>query len=211
MGVFEEEHHRLLHHPTSHAKTDLTMALTHSEPGELGSIAPDFSLPGVDGKTYSLSKIDSPKALVLVFMCNHCPYVQAVDDRINDLAKAYRDKGVMVIAINSNDASRYPDDSFEQMKARAKEKNYHFPYLFDESQKVARAYGAVCTPDFYVYQNLKNQFRLSYRGRLDDNWKEPSKVTRRDLAHALDCLLDGNPVSEDQPSSMGCSIKWKQT
>ncbi|MGK5087319.1 thioredoxin family protein [Bdellovibrionota bacterium FG-2] len=189
------------------------MALTHSEPGELGSIAPDFSLPGVCGKTHALSDYSTgphaAKALVVVFMCNHCPYVQAVDDRINDLAKLYHDKGAALVAINSNDAARYPDDSFAQMKLRAQEKSYAFPYLFDETQEVARAYGAVCTPDFYVYQNVSGQFQLRYRGRLDDNWKEPLRVTQRDLAKALDCILAGKAVPVAQPASMGCSIKWK--
>jgi peroxiredoxin len=175
----------------------------------LGSVAPDFSLPGVDGKIYSLATFAQAKALVVVFMCNHCPYVIAVQDRINALAREYLSKGVKLVAINSNDAEKYPDDSFEAMKVRAREKNYVFPYLRDESQKVARAYDAFCTPDFYVYANQGKNFVLKYSGRLDDHWKEPSQVTRRELALALDAILAGEEPSTDQKSSMGCSIKWK--
>jgi len=158
---------------------------------------------------YSLESFAGSKALVVVFMCNHCPYVIAVQDRINELAREYSPRGVALVGINPNDAVRYPDDSFEAMKERAKEKAYVFPYLRDDSQEVARAYGAVCTPDFFVYGRVREKFLLKYAGRLDDNWKEPSQVQRRELAEALDAILSGQEPPSDQKPSMGCSIKWK--
>jgi len=187
----------------------MSMALTYSSPGKLGSIPPDFNLPGVDGRSYRLSDFKDSRALVLVFMCNHCPYVIATQDRINQLTKDYSPRGVSVVGINSNDAIRYPDDSFEQMKKRAKEKNFAFPYLVDESQEVAKAYGAVCTPEFFVYGATPAGFQLQYLGRLDDNWKDSDAVSRRDLAEALEAILAGRKPSTDQKSAMGCSIKWK--
>ncbi len=188
------------------------MALTYSEKGEIGSTAPDFSLPGIGPKgegTWSLGDFAPAKALVIGFICNHCPYVKAIQTRFNDLAKEYQPRGVAVVGINPNDAVRYPDDSFAAMKGRAAEEGYVFPYLQDESQAVAREYGAVCTPDFYVYEKKGTAFRLAYRGRLDDNWKEPAQVKVRDLAKSLDLILSGQSVGPDQIPSMGCSIKWK--
>lgn len=185
------------------------MALTHSNPAETGRTAPDFSLPGVDGRSWSLKDFNDCKALVVVFMCNHCPYVIAVQGRINALAREYAARGVKLVAINSNDSTRYPADNFDAMKVRAREQDYVFPYLWDESQAVAKAYGAVCTPDFFVYRPEGATFVEKYRGRLDDNWKDEGAVTRRELAAALDAILSGRDPSSEQPSSMGCSIKWK--
>jgi peroxiredoxin len=188
------------------------MALTYSEPGALGTPAPDFSLPGVDGRTHRLSDQADAPAVVVVFMCNHCPYVIAVQDRINALAREYAGRGVRVLGINSNDPVKYPDDNFEAMRARATEQGYVFPYLQDATQETARAYGAVCTPDFYLLEpsSAAGQFVVSYRGRMDDNWRKPEAVKTRDLAAAIDRVLAGQPVpAEDQFSSMGCSIKWK--
>lgn len=185
------------------------MALTYSQESRLGSPAPEFSLPGVDGKTYALESFSDAKALVVVFMCNHCPYVIAVQERINALAKEYASRGVALVGINSNDTTKYPADGFEAMKTRAKEQGYVFPYLIDETQAVARAYGAVCTPDFFAYANEGGTFRLRYAGRLDDDWKEPSKVTRRELAGALEAILSGRDPATEQKPSMGCSIKWR--
>ncbi len=182
------------------------MALTTTPAGELGAPLPPFSLRGVDGKTYSDQSFKNAPALVIVFMCNHCPYVIAVQSRINALAKEYMDRGVALIGINSNDSVRYPDDDFEAMKKRAEEQGYAFPYLWDESQKTAKDFGAVCTPDFFVYDSRQ---QLRYRGRLDDSWKDESLVKQRDLAQALDGLLAGRALSSDQKPSMGCSIKWK--
>jgi peroxiredoxin len=185
------------------------LALTHSTDTELGSRPPEFTLAGVDGRSWSLGDFAEAKALVVIFMCNHCPYVQAVRGRINALAREYGPRGVKVVGINSNDSVRYPDDSFEAMKKEAKTHGFGFPYLWDESQAVARAYGAVCTPDFYVYGKKGSAFALAYRGRLDDNWKDESAVTRRDLARALDALLSGTEVAGNAVPSMGCSIKWR--
>ncbi len=171
---------------------------------ELGSPCPTFELPATDGKTYSLADFQG-RPLVVMFICNHCPYVKAVEDRLLDLGREYREKGVAFVAICSNDAEKYPEDSFDKLKERAEEKDYPFPYLHDESQEVAKRFGAVCTPDFFVYDQ---KHRLAYRGRLDDSWKEPTQVTRRELREALDDLLAGRPVTENQKPSMGCSIKW---
>lgn len=188
----------------------LTMALTYSTDTPLGSPAPDFSLPGVDGKTYSLDSFRDARALVVIFMCNHCPYVIAVQERINQLARDYAPRGVALVGINSNDPEKYPADSFEAMKERAREQGYAFPYLQDLTQEVARAYDAVCTPDPYVYERTsEGAWALRYRGRIDDHWKDASAVTRRELAQALDAILAGEPVAPDAKPAMGCSIKWK--
>jgi peroxiredoxin len=187
------------------------MALTYSTPTTLGAPAPDFKLVGVDDAQYTLARFRDSRALVVVFMCNHCPYVIAVQDRINQLAREYGAKGVSVVGINSNDVVAYPDDNFEKMKARSKEEGFVFPYLFDETQAVARAYDAACTPDPYVYENTGGKFLLRYHGRIDDNWKEPVQVQRRELAEALDAILSGHPVQTDQKPSMGCNIKWRNS
>lgn len=185
------------------------MALTYSTMEELGSAAPDFSLPATDGKTYGLASFRNHRALVVVFMCNHCPYVIATQGRINQIAKDYGSKGVAVVGVNSNDPGQKPADSFDAMKARAHDEGFVFPYLFDESQEVAKAYKAVCTPDFYVYENKGSHFVLAYRGMLDDSWKDETAVTKRPLRDALDAILESRAVSSDQKPSMGCSIKWK--
>ena len=212
------------------------MALTYSQTINFGAAAPDFSLPGIDGKTYSLTSFKNAKILVVIFMCNHCPYVQACWDRLIALQKKFGPRGVQLIGINSNDAAEYPDDSFEKMKEYAAARSQNFPYLRDESQSVARAYGAVCTPDIFVYERAhsascigesavarsrcslcanervlrvprvssKIKRRLAYHGRIDDNWKEPEKVTRRELAEAIEALLQAKKPSRDQNPSMGC-------
>ena len=180
------------------------MALLESTMVPLGTACPDFTLPGVDGRLWSRDDFHTP-ALLVVVLCNHCPYVQAVDDRLNALAQAFA-RRCAVVAINPNDAVAYPEDSFEAMRARAKAKGYVFPYLWDEDQQVARDLGAVCTPDFFLYDAHRH---LAYRGRLDDNWKDPTKVRRQDLREALEAVLAGQPGPEVQHPSMGCSIKWK--
>lgn len=190
------------------------MALMYSSKTPDLWVAKDFSLPGVDGKEYSLADFRDRKALVLVFLCNHCPYVVAVQDRINQIAKDYASRGVALIGINPNDATRYPDDSMQKMKERAASEGYAFPYLQDESQEVARAYDAVCTPDPYVFERFDLpgeafEFRLRYRGRIDDSWKDEGAVKTRDLRAALDAILEKRPVAAEQIPSMGCSIKWK--
>lgn len=179
------------------------MALLESAMVPLGSPCPDFSLPGVDGRLWNRSDFQAPLLLIVV-MCNHCPYVQAVDGRINALAKAFAGR-CDVVGISANDAETHPEDGFEAMKDRARTQGFAFPYLYDESQAVARALGALCTPDFFLYDAER---KLRYRGRLDDNWQVPAKVRREELREAVEGLLDGQPVPAEQHPSMGCSIKW---
>ncbi len=182
------------------------MVLLESQKIELGTKAKDFKLPGIDGKIYTLDSFKDKKVLVIMFICVHCPYVKAVEDRLIKLCEEFKDRGVQFVGICSNDAENYPEDSFENMKKHAQEKGYNFPYLRDESQEVAKSYGAVCTPDIYVYDENRE---LVYHGRIDDNWQDESKVTRRDLRDAIVALLEGRKPSKEQYPSMGCSIKWK--
>ncbi|NUN05332.1 MAG: thioredoxin family protein [Bdellovibrio sp.] len=181
------------------------MALTFTPFPDLGNNCPDFNLPAVDGKTYGLKDFPQGSPLVVMFICNHCPYVQAIEDRLITLGHDLKKQNVPVIAICSNDEKSHPEDSFENLQKRAQEKNYPFVYLHDKSQQVAHLFGAVCTPDYFVYD--KNH-KLAYRGRLDDSWKDASKVTRRELFEAVQVLLKDSKVSEEQTASMGCSIKW---
>ena len=184
------------------------MALLESTMQPLGTPAHDFLLCGVDSKTHSLKNYSKKTILVIIFMCNHCPYVKAVLKRIIDLQNEFLGRGVQFIGINPNDAIRHPDDSLENMKIIAKENNFSFPYLVDPSQETAKLYDAVCTPDLYVYGKDR---KLVYRGRIDDNWEHPKKVARSDLKLALENILTGQPVDNEQIPSMGCSIKWKTT
>lgn len=184
------------------------MPLVHTpENPELGTPCPHFSLPACDDKSYSLADFDSSKALVVMFICNHCPYVQAIEERILKLAHSYETQDAQFIAISSNDAEKYPDDSFEGLQKNWKEKEFQFPYLYDETQEVAHSFGALCTPDFFVYNEKRE---LTYRGRLDDSWKEPEKVSREELREAVDRIIAGQPPLEKQNPSMGCSMKWKE-
>jgi len=171
----------------------------------LGSRAPAFSYSGVHGKTRSLDDLSDAEALVVVFTCNHCPYAKAAEDRLIALQAELAPR-VRFVAINPNDAERYPADSFDAMKTRAAEKSFNFPYLFDESQDVARAYDAACTPDIFVFDRERE---LTYNGRIDDNWKDPTSVTRHDLRRAIDATLRGGDLDFEAVPSMGCSIKWK--
>ena len=183
------------------------MALTFTPAPDLGTPCPDFDLPGVDGRRWRRSDFSQAKALVVMFICNHCPYVQAIEDRLIALGHELRECGVKMVAISSNDATKYLDDSFENLALRWRAKSYPFPYLHDETQEVARAFGAVCTPDFFVY-DAKGM--LAYRGRLDDSWKDAAHVTRRELRDAVMVILDGRvPAEGEQKPSMGCNIKWK--
>ena len=172
----------------------------------IGTAAPDFSLLGVDDKTWSLESFVDARVLVVVFTCNHCPYAVACEDRLIAIQHDYQSSGVQLVAINPNDADKYPDDSFEAMKVRAVERGFNFPYLRDDTQATARAYDAACTPDIFVFDA---QRKLVYNGRIDDNWQEPDKVMRRDLRALLDAELAGSQVDFDHVQSMGCSIKWK--
>jgi peroxiredoxin len=185
------------------------MAKTLSTMLPLGTQAPQFSLLDVvSGKTISLNGKQDVPATVIMFICNHCPYVKHVNNELTRLANDYMSKGIRFLAINSNDVDHYPDDSPENMKKTASTLGYPFPYLFDETQEVARAYQAACTPDFFVFD--KNNM-LAYRGQLDDS--RPGNNIAPDgssVRKALDCLLDGQPVREEQKPSIGCNIKWKE-
>ena len=183
------------------------MALTESRDLPLGTPCPDFRLPSVEGQVVARDDFSDAKALVVMFICNHCPYVQAVEDRYVALNAEYAPRGVQFVGICANDPTDYPDDRPERLLQRWREKRYGFPYLVDETQEVARAFGAVCTPELYVFDREQ---RLAYHGRIDDNWKEPQKVTRRELAAALDALLAGRSPAREQQHSLGCSIKWKK-
>ncbi|MBF0614862.1 MAG: thioredoxin family protein [Magnetococcales bacterium] len=183
------------------------MVLLHSPPGELGASAPDFALLGVDGKRHTLADYQESPILVVMFICNHCPYVQAIEDRLIALAREMATKKVSFVGISSNDPTNYPEDSFVNMQARARKKGYTFDYLYDETQQTAKDYGAVCTPDFFVYDQER---KLRYRGRLDDSPRNPAAVRKEELKEAILALLAGHPVSAQQNTTMGCSIKWKE-
>ncbi len=183
------------------------MVLTPSTMLPLGTKAPDFSLPNIDGRQVSLSDFEGAPALLVVFMCNHCPYVKHVADALAQLAREYQQRGVAVVGINSNDAEQYPDDSPEKMAEEAAARGYTFPYLYDETQEVAKAYRAACTPDFYVFDKDRT---LVYRGQMDDSRPDSGiPVTGADLRAALDAVLEGKPVPAEQKPSIGCNIKWK--
>lgn len=185
------------------------MAETPSTMVSLGNTAPDFNLPDtVSGKNISLNEVKSDKATVVMFICNHCPFVKHVNHELVKLAHDYQLQSISFVAISANDVVNYPEDSPERMKQVAEELGYPFPYLYDESQKVARAYDAACTPDFYIYDK---DLQLVYRGQLDDS--RPGNdipVTGRDIRAALDNILSGKEVDPNQKPSIGCNIKWKQ-
>ena len=185
------------------------MALMYSTDSAYDSKAPNFLLPGVDGQWVSLDTFQDQKGLLVVFMCNHCPYVIAVHERLSRLTREFQAQGIGVVGINSNDPLYRDADSFENMKRIAQEWKLPFPYVFDESQQVARAYDAVCTPDPYLYEKVGNEFRLRYRGRIDDSWKDESQVKEQSLRDAMQALVRGTPVKPEWVPSMGCSIKWK--
>jgi peroxiredoxin len=173
----------------------------------LGTTAPDFSLPDTNGRTVSLADFDDKNAVVVMFICNHCPYVKHVRAELARLGRDYTGRGVAFVAINANDAEKYPDDAPEKMREEAAAAGYTFPYLFDETQQVAQAYHAACTPDFFVFDGDR---RLVYRGQLDDSRpKNTLPVTGADLRAAIDAVLAGEPVDELQKPSIGCNIKWK--
>ncbi|MCD6109819.1 thioredoxin family protein [bacterium] len=172
----------------------------------LRSPAQKFSLPGIDGKVYSLDDFIGKRALIIIFMCNHCPYVQGVIQRLITLQKEFKDDKVAFIGVNANDSINYPEDSFEKMSDYAKKWGLNFPYLRDESQEVAKKYKAQCTPDIFVYDK---DLKLAYHGRIDDNWQDEDKVTTRELKDVIEALLNDKKLVEKQNPSMGCSIKWK--
>ncbi|WP_343078978.1 thioredoxin family protein [Ostreiculturibacter nitratireducens] len=174
---------------------------------DFGWKAPDFTLPGTDGRSWSLKDVAGPNGTLVMFICNHCPYVKAVMDRIIRDAKDLAALDIGVAAISSNDAKEYPADSFDNMKAEAEKWGLPFPYLYDESQDVARAYGAACTPDFFGFNS---EFELQYRGRLDASGKNPAPPdARRELFEAMKQVAESGQGPREQVASMGCSIKWK--
>jgi peroxiredoxin len=184
------------------------MAVTPSTMLPLGTLAPDFSLPDTQGNMVSLADFRDAPALLVIFMCNHCPYVKHILNKLTKLIKEYQAKGITVVGINSNDVSSYPDDSPEMMVKAAGENGFTFPYLYDETQKVAKAYRAACTPDFFLFDKEK---KLVYRGQMDDS--RPGNdipVTGTDLTNAIEAALSGVPVNTKQKPSMGCNVKWKQ-
>lgn len=174
----------------------------------IGGPAPNFQLLGVDGKEYSLETFKDKKVLVIIFSCNHCPYVQAYEGRMIQIQKNYVDKGAQFALINSNEDQNYPEDSFEEMVKRAKIIGYPFPYLRDESQGVAKAYRATHTPHLFVFDQERY---LRYTGKIDDNHQNPQAVQRHYLREALDALLSGKEVLEPSTHAIGCTIKWKRS
>ena len=177
---------------------------------ELGRPAPGFDLPGADGKRHSLKAFDDAKVLVVVFSCNHCPYVIGSEDRMIAFARRYAPKGVRMVAINSNETENHPTDSLEHMVQRAREKNFPFPYLRDDSQQVALAYGALRTPHYYVFgRGEDRQWRLRYTGRMDDNPRTPGMEKTHELADAVDALLAGKQPPVEVTNPIGCNVKWK--
>ena len=181
------------------------MSLTYTPAGELGSILPKFNLPAVDGSRLDGATVKAP--ILIMFICNHCPYVQAIEHRLIQLAREFQPRGLNVIAICSNDAKDYPEDAPPELLKTWREKNYGFPYLIDEKQDVAKKFGAVCTPDLFLYDASR---KLVYRGRLDDSWKNEKLVQRQELKQAITATLSGKSVNVTQNPSMGCSIKWKK-
>lgn len=183
------------------------MVRTPSTMLPLGTPAPAFSLPSAEGKTVSLADFQNAPALLVMFICNHCPFVKHVADELANLGRDYQAKGAAVVAISSNDVVAHPDDSLDKMREESHRRGYTFPYLFDETQSVAKAYAAACTPDFYLFDKLQ---KLAYRGQLDDSRPQSgTPVTGRDLRAALDAVLAGKPVNPEQRASLGCNIKWK--
>ncbi len=166
---------------------------------------PPFSLPATDGVTVDTHLI-ADKVLVVIFTCNHCPYAQAYENRIVDLANHFDEEGVQFVLINSNDSTNYPEDSFEQMIVRHNEKAYPFPYCLDESQEVAKAFGALCTPHCFAFDQER---KLKYKGRIDDNWRDPDAVTEHNLRDALAAMVKGEEPPAHEVNAIGCSIKWK--
>jgi thiol-disulfide isomerase/thioredoxin len=184
------------------------MVKTASTMLPLGTIAPDFRLPNIDGTMLSLGDIATGKGLVVMFICNHCPFVKHVAPELVRLANDYEPRGIRFVGISSNDVVAYPDDSPEMMKKEAAEMGYEFPYLYDETQQVAQAYRAACTPDFFVFDG---DTRLVYRGQLDDSRPGNGKpLDGSDMRRALEQILSGAQVPTDQRPSIGCNIKWKR-
>jgi len=172
----------------------------------IGSKCPHFNLPATDGKNYSLDSFSDKKLLVVIFSCNHCPYVQAYEDRIIEIQNDYKDV-LSIVAISSNETVNYPEDSFDKMKERAKQKGFNFPYLFDETQDVAKEFGATHTPEIFLFDEDR---KLAFHGKIDDNWQDPKNVKSKYLRNAIEELIAGNKVSVPETFTIGCTIKWKK-
>lgn len=173
---------------------------------KIGAPLPHFALPAADG-TVVQSRLIKDLVLVVVFTCNHCPYAQAYEDRLIALANHFDGEGVQFVLINSNDASSYPEDSMENMQKLSQQKSYPFPYCMDETQEAAKAFGALCTPHCFVFNHER---RLKYKGRVDDNWSDPSAVSEHNLREAIAALLKGEEPPAHEANAIGCSIKWKR-
>lgn len=182
------------------------MVLTETPVCDFGQAAIDFSLPGTDGKLWTLADCRGENGILVMFICNHCPYVKAIQKRLARDTRELLDVGVKSVAIMSNDTSDYPEDSFDNMQKIAERYQYPFPYLLDETQKIAKAYSAVCTPDFFGYNA---DLKLQYRGRLDASRTEPAANAPRELFVAMKLVASSGKGPEDQITGMGCSIKWK--
>lgn len=183
------------------------MVRTETPTPELGRKAPAFNLPGVDGRTWTLERVRGANGVLVMFICNHCPYVKAVRDKIIRDVRALEDYGIGAIAISSNDPADYPEDAFERMQQVARAHDYPFPYVYDETQEVARTYGAVCTPDFFGFNK---ELELQYRGRLDASGRSPDPGAPRELFEAMKLIARTGEGPRRQIPSIGCSIKWKQ-
>lgn len=184
---------------------------SYSQAGlKVGDVAVPFKLTNIDNKMVSLSDYNSSKGVIVIFTCNHCPFAVAYEDRIIDLHKKYSSLGFPVVAINPNDAVAYPEDDFASMQKRSKDKKFPFVYLYDESQVIARAYGAQKTPHVYILQKEGADFKVRYIGAIDDNTDEPAAVTKKYVENALNALIEGQTVSENFTKAIGCSIKWKK-
>lgn len=190
------------------------LLLLHSISGwcgyKIGDTVAHFSLPNVDGNQISMQSYTQAKGCIVVFTCNHCPFAKLYQQRLNDMNATYKALGYPVLAISSNDAVAVPEDNFSEMKKRAKEKHYNFPYLYDESQAVARAFGAVKTPQAFVIQKENNQWILRYYGAIDDNGAEPQNIKNKFVTDAVDALLANKPIAITNTKSVGCAIKWKE-
>jgi len=205
-NAFNEKSARLSANAATKRKETVTMVKTLSTMVELGTAAPDFSLPDVTGGTVRRADLQG-KPLLVMFICNHCPFVKHLRDHVAQTAKEYQERGMAVVGISSNDADAFPDDAPEKMADEAKNAGYTFPYLYDESQEVAKAYAAACTPDFFLYDR---DHKLVYRGQYDASRPDSGiEITGSDLRAAMDAVLAGEPLPADQKNSIGCNIKWK--
>ncbi|MEI8229755.1 MAG: thioredoxin family protein [Candidatus Peregrinibacteria bacterium] len=184
----------------------MTLINSNSTVLEIGDPLQHFTLPAVDGLTIDTKMIKDP-ILVVIFTCNHCPYAQAYEDRLIQMAEHFDPEGAQFVLVNSNDDTHYPEDSFTEMEVRYKDKAYPFPYCRDESQEVAKSFGALCTPHCFVFDRLRV---LRYKGRIDDNWEHPDNVKHRNLWDAIDALTEGKDPPLWEVNAIGCSIKWKE-